>query len=168
MTLTIRPESSPDIPAIHALTKAAFLDMPYAAHTEQLIVDALRDADALTISLVAEDEGRVVGHVAISPITISSGTTGWYGLGPISVLPGRQRQGIGSKLMLSALQQLKDRGAAGCVLAGDQNYYGRFGFANQRNLAYPALPPEFFLTLSFSQHVPHGTVNFHAAFDTRD
>ena len=167
MTMSIRPESPADIPAIHALTKAAFLPMPYATHTEQFIVDALRAADALTVSLVAEDGGCVIGHVAVSPITLSSGALDWHALGPISVSPERQKQGIGSKLMRAALKQLKDKGAAGCVLAGDPNYYGRFGFVHQRNLAYPALPAEFFLALSFSKYVPHGTVQFHAAFEAK-
>ncbi len=167
MTITIRQESPADAQAIHALTKAAFLNAPHAVHTEHFIVDALRDAGALTLSLVAEDGGVVVGHVAISPVTLSSGTPGWYGLGPISVAPERHGQGIGSQLMLSALQQLKDMGAAGCVLAGDPAYYGRFGFAHQSNLVFPDLPPEFFLIVAFSEPVPQGVVRFHSAFDAK-
>ncbi len=69
--------------------------------------------------------------------------------------------------MLSVLQQLKDMGAAGCVLAGDPAYYGRFGFVHQSNLVFPDLPSEFFLIISFSGSVPKGIVKFHAAFDTK-
>lgn len=167
MTITIRKESPADSEAIHALTKAAFLNAPYAAHTEHFIVDALRNAGALTLSLVAEDDAAVVGHVAISPVTLSNDTPGWYGLGPISVVPERHGQGIGSQLMLSALQQLKDTGAAGCVLAGDPAYYVRFGFVHQSDLVFPDLPSEFFLIISFSGSVPKGIVKFHAAFDTK-
>ncbi|QYJ79706.1 GNAT family N-acetyltransferase [Shewanella acanthi] len=167
MSLIIRAESPFDIGAIHALTKTAFLDAPHTAHTEHFIVDALRDAGALTISLVAEVDGSLVGHVAISPVSISSGVSNWYGLGPISVLPERQKQGIGSNLMLSALQQLKAKGALGCVLVGDPAYYSRFGFVHQNNLTYPDLPAEFFLCLSFSQSVPRGIATFHEAFSAK-
>lgn len=167
MSLTIRHESPFDIPAIHALTKKAFLNAPHAAHTEHFIVDALRSAGALFVSLVAEDDGAIIGHVAISPVSISNGVSGWYGLGPISVSPGRQRQGIGSQLVLAALRQLKEKGASGCVLVGDPVYYCRFGFEHQGNLAYPDLPPEYFQVISFSQPVPHGIVRFHEAFGAK-
>lgn len=167
MSLTIRPESPSDIATIHALTKSAFLSAPYAAHTEHFIVDALRDAGALAISLVAENDGSVIGHVAVSPITISGDIPCWYGLGPISVCPEHQRKGIGSKLMNSALQQLKDMGAAGCVLAGDPGYYSRFGFVHQSNIVFPDLPSEFFLIVAFSQPVPQGIAKFHEAFGTK-
>jgi putative acetyltransferase len=95
----IRQENPADIPSIHALTKAAFLNAPHTAHAEQFIVDALRAAKALSASLVADDNGNVVGHVAISPVSIPDNTQGWYGLGPVSVSPALQRQGIGSRLM---------------------------------------------------------------------
>ena len=167
MSLSIRPEAASDTPAIHELTRLAFLDVPYAAHTEHFIVDALRRADALTVSLVADEGGTVIGHVAVSPVTVSGGASGWFGLGPISVAPGRQRQGIGSRLMSAALAQLEASGAAGCVLAGDPAYYGRFGFGHQTHLVFPALPAEFFLLKSFSPVVPQGEVKFHEAFDTK-
>lgn len=103
-TPVIREESPADTAAIHALTAAAFLNAPHTAHTEQFIVDALRKAGALALSLVAEEGGEVVGHVALSPVSISDGSTGWYGLGPISVEPALQRRGIGSLLMRAALR----------------------------------------------------------------
>lgn len=167
MPCTIRPEQRQDRTAIHALTQAAFLHAPHAAHTEHFIVDALRAAGALHLSLVAEDEGVLVGHVAVSPVCISSGAAGWYGLGPISVAPGRQRQGIGSALMRAALGQLTTAGAGGCVLAGNPHYYGRFGFVHQNHLVYPGLPAEFFLVHALAQTVPDGVVQFHAAFSAR-
>lgn len=167
MSLTIRQELPSDIPLIHALTKAAFLNAPHAAHTEHFIVDALREARALSISLVAEDDGVIVGHVAVSPVSISSGASGWYGLGPIAVSPDRQRQGIGSKLMRSALQELEGNGASGCVLVGDPAYYSKFGFEHQDSLIYPDLPSEYFQVIAFSHPLPQGVVAFHQAFGAK-
>ncbi len=162
--LIIRQESSSDIPAIHALTVAAFLDAPHTAHTEQFIVDALRTAGALVISLVAEDDGLVVGHVAVSPVSISDGAPAWYGIGPVSVDPAHQRRGIGSGLMIEALQRLKGMGASGCVVAGDPAYYARFGFKREASLVFPGVPPEYFQALSFDRSLPQGVVEFHEAF----
>ena len=167
MTLTLRQESPADIPMIHALTKAAFLNAPHTAHTEQFVVDALRNADAIFISLIAEDDGVIVGHIAISSVSISDGTAGWYGLGPISVAPEHQRQGIGSKLMIEALQRLKEKGASGCVLVGNPAYYARFGFRQEKSLAFPDVPSEVFQVISFSQFLPQGVVKFHGAFSAQ-
>ena len=96
--MIIRKEEPSDIEAIFDITKAAFENHPYSQNTEQFIVNALRKADALAVSLVAEAEGQVVGHIAFSPVTFSDGSENWYGVGPISVLPSYQRQGIGTKL----------------------------------------------------------------------
>ena len=98
--MIIRNETTSDIEAISEVTIAAFQNLPISNHTEQYIINALRDANALTISLVAEVDGIVVGHIAFSPIAISDGSLNWYGLGPISVLPKYQKQGIGKSLIL--------------------------------------------------------------------
>lgn len=164
MKITIRAELPSDVAGIHALTAAAFLNAPHAAHTEQYIVDALRAAGALALSLVAEIDGRLVGHVALSPVSISDGTPGWYGLGPISIEPELQGQGIGSRLMQEAMHQLQTRGAAGCVLVGDPGFYTRFGFQPQAGLMVPEVPPEYCLVLAFGAPLPQGVVSFHAAF----
>lgn len=87
MGLRIRNEAPGDAAAIEAVTVTAFLDAPHTDHTEQFIVRALRAAGQLSVSLVAEHDGVIVGHVAISPVAISDGATDWYGLGPVSVLP---------------------------------------------------------------------------------
>ena len=160
----IRPESPPDIPAIFALTEAAFRTAAHSAGTEQFIVNALRRAGQLAVSLVAESDGAVIGHVAVSPVTVSDGSAGWYGLGPISVLPEHQRTGIGSQLMHAVLQLLRDRGAAGCMLVGDPVYYQRFGFQPVPGLVYPGVPPENFMAASFGAGVPQGVATFHPAF----
>jgi putative acetyltransferase len=99
MTIKIRSELPSDVTAIETVTAAAFLNAPHTSHTEQFIVNALRKAGMLSVSLIAEDNGEIVGHVAISPASISDGSSGWYVLDPISVAPDRQGLGIGSQLM---------------------------------------------------------------------
>ena len=167
MSLQLRHETPADAAAIEHLTRAAFLAAPHTSHTEQFIVNALRRAGALSVSLVAEDDAAVVGHVALSPVSVSDGSSGWYGLGPLSVAPQRQGQGIGSRLVRQALAELRGRGAAGCVLLGDPAYYGRFGFKPEPTLVLPGVPPEYFQALSFGGAVPAGTVAYHPAFDAQ-
>ena len=162
--ITLRAESPADAAAIEAVTVAAFRDAPHAARTEQFIVAALRRAGQLTLSRVAELGGEIVGHVAVSPVSLSDGSAGWFGLGPISVLPTHQVRGIGSRLMLEVLRLLRERGAAGCVLVGDPGYYTRFGFRSEPSLTYPGMPAEYFLSLPFGDVVPEAVVTFHAAF----
>ena len=167
MPPTLRPETPADIPAIHHLTAEAFQNAEHTSRTEQFIVDALRAAGQLTISLVAEDAGTVIGHVALSPVTLSDGTPGWYGLGPVSVHPGRQRTGIGSRLVRQALDDSRRAGAAGCVVLGDPGYYGRFGFRAEPGLVLPGVPPAYFQALPFGGPVPRARVRYHEGFDTR-
>ena len=138
--------------------------MEISDHTEQFIVTALRKAGALTVSLVAELDGRVVGHIAFSPVTMSDGTADWYGMGPVSVLPQVQRQGIGKALVKEGLARLKGLKARGCCLVGHPEYYRKFGFQNTPELGLEGVPPEVFFALSFDGYVPRGTVSFHDAF----
>ncbi|MEC9362415.1 MAG: N-acetyltransferase [Pseudomonadota bacterium] len=167
MSFATRHETADDASAIETVTTAAFLHAEHRSGTEQRIVAALREAGQLSVSLVAELDGRIVGHVAVSPVTISDGSAGWYGLGPISVLPECQHTGIGSALMREALSALRGRGAQGCVLLGDPDYYRRFGFAPDPRLVLPGVPPEYFQALPFGDTVPTGTVAYHAAFDAQ-
>lgn len=160
----IRSETSADVSAISEVTVAAFRTLAMGHLTEHLIIDALRAADALTISLVAEADGRIVGHIAFSPVTMSDGSSDWYGLGPVSVLPEYQRRGIGSALIREGLARLQALGARGCCLVGHPEYYGRFGFQNVRGLGYEGVPDEVFFVLSFDGHIPQGIVEFHAGF----
>jgi putative acetyltransferase len=162
--ITIRTETDADVRAITDVTVAAFQTMEISDHTEQFIVTALRKAGALTVSLVAELDGRVVGHIAFSPITMSDGTADWYGMGPVSVLPQYQRQGIGKALVQEGLSQLKGLKARGCCLVGHPEYYRKFGFQNTPELGLEGVPPEVFFALSFDGYVPRGTVSFHDAF----
>ena len=162
--ITIRTETDADVRAITEVTEAAFQTMEISDHTEQFIVTALRKAGALTVSLVAELDGRVVGHIAFSPITMSDGTADWYGMGPVSVLPQVQRQGIGKALVPEGLARLKGFDARGCCLVGHPEYYRKFGFQNTPELGLEGVPPEVFFALSFEGHVPRGTISFHDAF----
>jgi len=162
--MILRKETVADIDAITEVTIAAFKNHPISNHTEQFIINALRDADALTLSLVAEIEGRVVGHIAFSPVIISDGTKGWYGLGPVSVLPEYQKQGIGKSLINEGLSLLKELGGQGCALVGDPNYYKRFGFKNFPELVHKGIPQEVFLVLPFTEKIPKGIVVFHEGF----
>ena len=164
--MVLREETIADFDAITEVTIAAFKNLPVSNHTEQFIISALRDADVLTISLVAEIDSRVVGHIAFSPVIISDGTKDWYGLGPISVLPEYQKQGIGKSLIKKGLSLLKNLGGQGCALVGDQNYYKRFGFRNYPELVHEGIPQEVFLALPFKEKVPKGTIEFHEGFLT--
>jgi len=161
----IRSETDADIDAITEVTIAAFKNLAVSNGTEQFIIKALREANALTTSLVAERDGGVVGHIAFSPVTISDGTQEWYGLGPVSVLPECQRQGIGKALIREGLSRLEARGARGCCVVGHPDYYRKFGFKNVSGLVYEGAPPEVFFALSFDGHIPQGTVTFHEAFE---
>jgi len=160
----IRAETDADVTAITEVTVAAFKSLSISGHTEQFIVEALRAANALSVSLVAAIDGRVLGHIAFSPLTISDGTQNWFGLGPVSVLPELQRKGIGKALIQEGLSRLKDMNASGCCLVGHPDYYRKFGFRNVSNLVCEGVPQEVFFALSFDGRMPHGIVTFHEAF----
>lgn len=167
MDIEVSNEKIGDEARIHQVTEQAFLNAPHTDHTEQFIVDALRRAGALMVSQVAKADGEIIGHVAISPVTLSGGATGWFGLGPISVLPEFQGLGIGSKLMRSSLSALEKMGASGCVVLGDPAYYGRFGFKVVDRLIIPGVPAEYFQALSFSGELPKGEVSYHEALSAK-
>jgi putative acetyltransferase len=162
--LIIRSETKDDIGAIAEVTAAAFETLEISGHTEPFIIEALRAARALTVSLVAEVDGRVIGHVAFSPVTISDGTRDWYGLGPVSVLPRHQKQGVGKALIREGLSRLKALGARGCCLVGHPEYYREFGFDTIPGFEYEGVPAEVFLAMSFNGRTPQGAVTFHEGF----
>ena len=164
LKVLIRNEKDTDVSAISEVTVAAFKTLDVSNQTEQFIIEALRAAGALTISLVAEKDGRLVGHIAFSPVKISDGTQNWFGLGPVSVLPEYQRQGIGKALIEEGLKRLKEMGARGCCLVGHPQYYRKFGFKNEPGLVCEGVPREVFFALSFDGHIPQGTVMFHEGF----
>ena len=162
--LIIRDETTSDVAGIRALTATAFENMKISDHTEQYVIDGLRDAGALTVSLVADLDGKLVGHIAFSPVSMSDSTPGWYGLGPVSVLPAHQRQGMGKALIQAGLARLQEMGAKGCCLVGHPEYYGQFGFVHPYGLVHEGVPPEAFFALSLAGPMPLGKVQFHPAF----
>jgi putative acetyltransferase len=162
--IDIRSETNDDIGSIAEVTAAAFPTLEVSKHTEQSIVEALRDAEAPAPSLVAVVDGRAVGHIAFSPVTVSDGTRDWYGLGPLSVLPEYQRQGIGKALVHQGLSRLQSLHARDCCLLGHPEYCGEFGFHRITELVLEGVPPEVFLALSFEGRTPRGTVTFHEGF----
>jgi len=164
VTYEIRPERSPDAAAIRELTDMAFRGAKHSSGTEGAIIDALRTAGALTLSLVATMDGEIVGHVAFSPVTFDGVDIGWLGLGPISVRPDLQGEGIGSALINEGTGHLRRLGVPGCVLLGDPNYYRRFGFESDPAIRYQGVPPEYFMRISLDGSQPTGDVAFHPAF----
>lgn len=162
--MQIRSERPADADAIHRVTAAAFAGVPYSDQTEPAIVDALRADEVLTVSLVAVDGDEIIGHVAFSPVEIGEVARGWYGLGPVSVSPERQRQGIGQALVRQGLEALKAMEAAGCVVLGDPAYYGRFGFESDPAIRYGAEVSPYLQRLVFHGPSPTGAVRYHPSF----
>jgi putative acetyltransferase len=122
MLIEIREERPDDAPAIREVNKRAFRQ-----DQEGNIVDALRTNGAVSLSLVAAVNGRIVGHIMYSPITVGGVITG-AALGPMAVVPEYQRQGIGSKLVEAGNEKLQDDDCPFIIVLGHRNYYPRFGF----------------------------------------
>ena len=162
--MKIRHETPADVRKIRSTVTAAFRDAEHAGGNEAQIIDSLREASALSVSLVADDGDEVVGHVAFSPVQMSSGDINWYGLGPVSVIPSKQRQGIAERLIRAGLQQIKELGARGCVVLGDPDYYCRFGFKSDPDLHFADVPPEYFQRLVMDGEPPKGFVSYDPSF----
>ncbi len=166
--MKIRAENHSDITEIETLIYRAFENHPHhepgAKPTEHLIVNKLRDAKVLSLSIVCKDQTGIIGHIAFSPILINGEESVWYGLGPVSVMPERQGEGIGGALIREGLSRLKTQGIEGVVLLGEPKYYGRFGFESQPNLTLPGVPSEYFLAIPLANSIPTGEVAYHSAF----
>lgn len=164
LAMEIREEAPGDEETIFALTQRAFDGMAFSDGTEPYIIDKLRADGDLALSLVAVEAGKIIGHIAISPVTISDGARGWFGLGPVSVWPDRQRAGIGSTLIRRAIADLRERSAKGIVLLGSNDYYPRFGFRHEPQLRYPGPPAQYFQCLLLDGQLPSGEVQYTPAF----
>lgn len=160
----IRRERPDDCEVIGELITSAFLGMPYADGDEAGLVDVLRDQGALSVSLVAEVGDEIVGQIAFSPARAPDDPEGWYALGPVAVVPDRQRTGIGSTLVRAGLGAIAEVGAVGCILTGNPNYYARFGFELAPQNAPPGEPAEFFMIKLLNSPLPTGPIHFHGAF----
>lgn len=163
-TMIIRTESPADIQEIRSVVAAAFQDASHSRGTEADIVDSLRASRALAVSLVAEEDGKVVGYVAFSPVVVNAQNLNWFGLGPLAVLTERRRHGIADALVRDGLKRLERAGAHGCVVLGDPTYYRRFGFKSDRSLSYGEAPVQYLQHLALVGEAPRGVVEYHAAF----
>ncbi len=162
--ITIREEKETDETAIRHLTEAAFRGRPYAGGDEQIVIDRLRASAALTLSLVAVQGEEVIGQITFSPAQLEDLSSPWFALGPVSVLPSRQGEGIGSALIEEGLDRIKVMGARGCILTGDPNYYSKFGFRLSPENCPRNEPAEYFQLKLFSERRLRGRFSFHRAF----
>lgn len=160
--MLIRNETAGDIPAISRLVTEALRMLPQSTGTEAGIVETLRAENALVLSLVAEEEGEVIGYLAASAAHIGT-QDGWGLIGPLVVLPSRHHQGVGTTLMAEALRRLRvtNRGAA---LVGDPAYYRRFGFRAFPDLRVTGCAPDVVQALPFDGTEPSGELIHHPAF----
>jgi putative acetyltransferase len=163
-TMTIRDEQVGDEHEVDRIITAAFANHPHSDQREGWIVKRLRADNALTLSLVADNDGQPAGHIAFSLVQISGASAGWHGLGPVAVRPEWQRQGIGSALINAGLERLRELGSNGCVVLGDPEFYERFGFRSDPRLWLAGVPPELFLILPLHDVIPEGRVDYHPAF----
>lgn len=164
MSWAIRPERAGDEAAIHSVTAEAFADHPHSDGAEPFIVDRLRADGDLTLSLVAEGEGEVIGHVAFSPATLSDGSAGWLALGPISVARVRQGEGIGRALVEAGTEACRKLGAKGVILLGDVALYSRFGFVQDTPIKLDGPLAPFLQVMPFVDDIPDASVTFAPAF----
>jgi putative acetyltransferase len=162
--VTVRPERAEDHAAIYDITTRAFAPMPYSGGDEQDVIDRFRERGALALSLVAEREGVLAGQITFTPAFAADGSPGWYALGPVSVEPACQSDGIGSQLIRAGIEWLMAQDAAGCVLVGNPAYYSRFGFRLFPELAPEGEPAQYFQILPLRVAEPDVVVGFHPAF----
>jgi len=160
--MIIRQETTDDYRAIQTLTNTAFEAMPFGDGNEGDVINALRDAGDLLLSLVAEDNG-VIGQVSFSPVELPCKGR-WASLGPIAIVANKQRQGIGSKLAKQGLGWLGEQGFDGCVLIGNPKVYGPMGFTNG-DLTYRDVPSHIPQFVSLSGLIPTGEILFAPALE---
>lgn len=167
MNIAIRPEMDKDIPAIYKVNASAF-----DRENEARLVDTLRESKAITLSLVAELDGQIVGHVLFSPVTITNENSEWraVGLGPVAVLPEFQNQGVGAALIRFGLDELKRFEHDVVIVLGHAEYYPRFGFKPSRPFGIRwevDVPEDVFMILELRQNALNGRrgiVRYNPAF----
>lgn len=162
--LKIRSELPTDIAEIRTLITAAFTPAPHYIGAEADVVDLLRKTGDMALSLVAEKAGKILGHVAFSPVLINGKASTWLGLGPISVPATYRKQGVAAALIKEGVKRVKNLNASGCVTMGRLRYYKDFGFTNHVGMHLTGAPTKDFLALSFDDGFPSGEVLFSKAF----
>lgn len=171
MTLTIRKEQPDDFDAIYAVEKAAF-DRPDEAD----LVNQLREKDAIWLSHVAVQDDEIVGHAIYTMVTVTDGDTvhEYPALGPVAVVPGHQREGVGAALMRVGLREARSQGQGMMFVLGHPEYYPRFGFEPAKPLGFTSDyikdegPHEHFMVAIFDESLRgkiKGHVKYHEAFD---
>jgi putative acetyltransferase len=164
--MLIRTEQEDDRAAVHAVNVSAF-ETPLEAN----LVDALRERAQPVVSLVAEADGAIVGHIMFSPVSLSGHPgLGMMGLGPMAVAPAQQRKGVGSALVRAGLEQCKQVDFTAAVVLGHPEYYPRFGFLPSTRFGIASeydVPEDVFMAVELQPGALEGmagTVKYHAAF----
>ena len=164
--MLIRAEEHRDWAAIHAVNVSAF-ETPAEAN----LVDTLREHAQPLVSLVAEDNGAIVGHIMFSPVSLSGHPAlRIVGLAPMAVAPEHQRKGVGSALVRAGLDHCRQLGFGAVVVLGHPAYYPRFGFSSSARFGIGCeydVPEEVFMVAELKDGFlggASGTVKYHAAF----
>jgi putative acetyltransferase len=164
--MRVRPETEADRAAVRAVNEAAF-----ETDAEADLVEGLRGSGVSLVSLVAEADGEIIGHILFSPVSLSDHVNlNLMGLGPMAVVPDRQRKGVGSALVRQGLMCCKDLGARAVVVVGHPEYYPRFGFAPASRYALRCeydVPDDVFMVAELEAGALNGAsgvVRYHDAF----
>jgi len=164
--MPIREEEAKDYSAVYAVNVSAF-----ETHAEADLVDTLRREAYPIVSLVAEENGAIIGHIMFSPVSLSGHLElKIMGLGPMAVIPGHQGRGIGSALVKVGVEKCKNLGYGAVIVLGHPGYYPRFGFVPCVNYGISSeydVPTEVFMVLElqpgYLQDAP-GIIQYHVAF----
>ena len=166
--MLIRPEKEGDWDAVHAVNVLAF-ETPSEAN----LVDALREQAQPVVSLVAEENGEVIGQIMFSPVSLSGcPNLKVMGLAPMAVATKHQKKGIGSALVQTGLEQCRQLGFDAVVVLGHPTYYPRFGFVSSSRFGIDSeydVPEEVFMAMELkpeSLNGMTGRVKYHAAFSS--
>jgi putative acetyltransferase len=165
-TVQVRSETAADVSAIHAVNTAAF-----ETRLEADLVDTLRRMAAPIVSLVADDGGKIIGHILFSPVALyGQPDTKIMGLAPMAVLPSEQRRGIGSALIREGLTRCRNLGYGAVVVVGHRHYYPRFGFKPAATFKLKSeydVQDDVFMALELTPHYlrgKSGTIQYDSAF----